>query len=331
MNGVRLPLAVVLYACSAGHPKARFLDVGPGHTYSAPSEAAAAVRDGDTVTIAPGTYYDCAVWQANGLTIAGTGPDAVITDQACMGKAAFVVTGDNATISGLTFARVRVMDGNGAGIRAEGRDLTVTNSRFVNNQIGILAGRRGGSLHISSCDFDGNGATPDGQPAHAVSAGALDLLRIEGSSFRNARGGDHIASVAGRTELLDNRLTDEGGHMSGALIWVAGGALVFERNTVNLTVGAAGRPGAVLVAGAASSIAVRANTLHAPDATVPLVRNWTGVTATEDANTIPGNQPAVSESNAYYHRFRSSMAALRTQARDMAALAWHLTKALAHH
>ena len=40
---------------------ARTLDVGAGQTYASPSEAAAAAADGDTVAIAPGSYYDCAM------------------------------------------------------------------------------------------------------------------------------------------------------------------------------------------------------------------------------------------------------------------------------
>lgn len=232
----RLGLGTALIGTWVGQAAARMLDVGPGRAYAAPGAAAA--RDGDTVRIAPGTYYDCALWRPNGLTIVGSGPGVVITDRACVGKAAFVVQGDNVTISGLSFARVRVVDGNGAGIRVEGQDLTVTDSRFVNNQVGILAGGRGGSLRISGCDFDGNGVSWDGQATHAVLAGSLDLLRIQGSSFRGARGGDQIASHARRAELVDNELVDEGGRMSGPLPRVDGGALVFEHNTVDLPRGA---------------------------------------------------------------------------------------------
>lgn len=211
---------------------------------------------------------------------------------------------------------------------AEGQNLAVTDSRFVNNQIGILSGGRGGSLRISGCDFDGNGASWDGQATHAVLAGSLDVLRVEHSSFRRARGGDHILSAARRTELVDNWLTDEGGRMSGPLVRVAGGALAFTGNTVDLDRGAAGRAGAVLLSGDAGTIAVRGNTLREPDGTVPLLRNWTGQTATEDANTVPRNASAVSESGAYYHRLRAKMAALRTRVHELLVLMRHIAMTL---
>ncbi len=325
MHRFGLCLAIL---CWDGPASARVLDVGPGHTYAAPSEAARAAKDGDTVTIEPGTYYDCAAWRASGLIITGTGPDVVISDSTCMGKAGFVVQGDNITIIGLTFARMRVPDGNGAGIRAEGVGLTVKDSRFVNNQVGILASRPSGALRIMDCEFDGNGTVNDGQSMHAVLAGSLDLVRIEGSSFHSARGGGHITSNAGRTELVHNQLTDEADRMSGPIVRITGGTLIFERNTVDLGPGLTVRPGAVLMTGDADSIVVRGNTLLAPDKATPLVRNWTGLTATEDTNTIAGNAAAVSEGGSWYHRMRAHLAAIRDGLHHIAALAFHMVKGI---
>jgi hypothetical protein len=319
----RLGLAAALLAALAGRSEARELDVGPGKAYAAPSDAAAVARDGDTVNIAPGIYYDCAMWHASGLTIAGTGPDVRITDKACAGKAAFVIEGNNVVIRGLSFARVRVIDGNGAGIRAEGRDLTVEGTSFVNNQIGILAGGQGGSLRIADCTFSANGVSLDGQPTHSVLAGALDLLRIERSSFQDARGGDHVISSARRTELADDRLTDEGGHMSGPLVTVLGGSLMLDHSTVDLSRNAADRPGAILVAGDATAIAVSGNTLIEPEGDVPLLRNWTWVTATGTANIVPPNASAISDNGVLYHRLRSRIASLRSQLLDLKGVARH--------
>ena len=80
-------LALVFSA--AGPCGAATLHVGPQRTYRAPSAAAAAVHDGDTVMIDAGTYTDCAVWQANGLTIVGAGrEETVIGGTSCEGKGA---------------------------------------------------------------------------------------------------------------------------------------------------------------------------------------------------------------------------------------------------
>src|SRR5271166_4793843 len=315
-------LLVVLLAVCGDPATARTLDVGPGRTYASPSDAAAAAADGDAVTITPGTYFDCAIWRANGLTIAGTGPDVLMTDKACAGKAAFVIQGDGVTIRGLSFMRVRVPDGNGAGIRSEARDLTVEDSRFVDNQVAILAGNQGGSLRISGCNFTANGAGTREQPIQAVLAGALGLLRIAHSVFRDGRRGGYVESSALRTELIGNLLS-EGGGMTGPLVSVNGGALVLDANTVDLAAGAADRPGAVLIYGDAEAVTVRGNTLIEPVGSVPLLRDWGGAGATEDSNTVPANALAVSESGATYHRLRARFASLRTAARGLAGLARH--------
>ena len=50
-------------ALGAGSPAmARTLQVGADKEYKEPSKAAAAARDGDTVVIDPGEYFDCAAW-----------------------------------------------------------------------------------------------------------------------------------------------------------------------------------------------------------------------------------------------------------------------------
>jgi hypothetical protein len=320
---------VMILAAYGGAASARTLDVGPGLAFAAPSQAARVAADGDVVRIAPGTYFDCAIWHASHLTIAASGPDVLITDRPCAGKAAFVIEGDDVVISGLSFQRIRVPDGNGAGIRAEGRDLTIRDSRFINNQVGILAGGSGGNLLITGTTFSANkGGMPE-QPLPAVLAGPLDLLRIEHSVFEQARGGQHIRSSALHTDLVDNHLSDEGGGMSGPLVSIDGGIVTLTGNTIALAPGAAERPGAVLVYGQADAIAVRGNTLIEPGGEAPLLRNWTGVSTTEGGNTVPANAVAVSDSGTTYHRLRNQAAALRAAARDAAGVARHQVANLA--
>jgi hypothetical protein len=334
-------LALAAYGSPAA---ARTLEVGPGLAFAAPSQAASVAADGDVVRIAPGTYFDCAIWHASHLTIAASGPDVLITDRPCAGKAAFVIEGDGVVISGLSFQRIRAPDGNGAGIRAAGRDLTIRDSRFINNQVGILAGGSGGNLLITGTTFSANkGGTPE-QPLPAVLAGPLDLLRIEHSVFEQARGGQHIRSSALRTDLVDNHLSDEGGGMSGPLVSINGGIVTLTGNIITLAPGtlapgtlapgtlapgAAKRPGAVLVHGQADAIAVRGNTLVEPEGDVPLLRNWTGADATESGNIVPTNAVAVSDNGATYHRLRNQAASLRAAARDAVRVTRHQVANLA--
>jgi Right handed beta helix region len=323
-----LGLALLLLSSPAA---ARTLEVGPGHEYAQPSAAAAVAQAGDTVSIAPGEYFDCAIWLPDGLTIAGApGGSVTITDKACAGKAAFVIEGNGVTVRNLSFARIRVLDDNGAGIRADGRDLTVQDSRFDNTQLGIFAAGSG-ALHIIDCTFEAEGASMSGRINFAVRASGYDLLRIEHSSFEKARGGGHISAMTGRTELVGNRLLDEGGHMSGPMVTVNGGALLLEGNTVDLAAGAAKRPGVVLATGDATAIAVRDNTLRedGPDG-VPLLRNWTGREVTEQGNTVPAGTEAVSDAGVTYHRLRATAAELRDNLRELLRLARHVAGKLVH-
>ncbi len=206
---------------------AEVLRVGPGEAFEAPSQAARAARDGDTVLIAPGEYYDCAVWPQNRITI--TGPEdpatpAVLSDAACQGKALFVVMGQAVTIRHLTFTRVRVGDGNGAGIRAEGRGLVVAHSRFVNNQSGIVAADQpDDEIAVLDSRFERNGAMMDPRCVATLQIGAAARLRIERSVFVDARACDMVRAWATRTEIVDSRFEDGA---AARMVALAGGSLL---------------------------------------------------------------------------------------------------------
>ena len=154
----RLLFALSLCLLAASPVVARTLEVGEGHQFKLPSEAIAAAKDGDTIAIYPGQYFDCAVVQQNNLVIEGKGAGVVLTDKPCGGKALLVTDGNNITIRNLTLQRARVPDENGAGIRAEGGDLTVESSRFLDNENGLLAADHpGAKIRIIDSEFIGNG------------------------------------------------------------------------------------------------------------------------------------------------------------------------------
>jgi pectate lyase len=207
--------------------------VGQGQVYDAPSQIVRVVRPGDTVKIAPGTYYDCTVWQTNNITIEGTGPGVVLTDKTCQGKAIFVIHADDITVKNITFQRARVPDENGAGIRAEGTNLTVENSKFINNQEGILAGNNPtSSIIIRNSEFDQNGACIR-SCAHGIYVDQIALLRIEHSRFFNTQVAHHVKSRAARTELIDNHIEDgPDGTASYEVDIPNGGAVVMTGNVL---------------------------------------------------------------------------------------------------
>ena len=223
----RTPILAIALLFLATPAAAKTLQVGPDLAFKTPSQAAAKAEDGDTIEIAAGEYFDCAVWRANRLTI--TGPvdpatPAVLSDAACNGKALFVVAGADTTIRHLTFTRVRVPDGNGAGIRAEGRNLTVEHSRFVNNQVAILAGDQpDGSIALLDSQFARNGVCDGPHCLPSVLIGTLLRLRVERSSFTAGRGGEYLR--AARTDILASRFADGPAGVSTAHVGLAGGSI----------------------------------------------------------------------------------------------------------
>lgn len=296
--------AVAWMACAGPSAMAATLDVGAGKKYPQPSAAAAAARDGDTVRIAPGEYFDCAVWKASDLVIEGAGADATsITDKVCAGKGLFVIQGSRVTIRNLTLTRARVPDFNGAGIRAEGGDLTIEKVKFVNNQDGILsAPMPTAKIVVRDSEFTRNGTCEGGGGcAHGIYAGELALLRVERSRFFETRQGHHIKSRAARTEVLGCDIADGAkGTASYAIDVPNGGAVLVrdsriqkgpnsENHTAAIMIGAEG------VTQRTPEIVVERNAFVLEgDYPSVLVKNLTATEARLAGNTLQGNAKALS-------------------------------------
>jgi hypothetical protein len=234
MSWTRMIVIAVALVGTIGIPpaaSAKVLDVGPDKAFKQPSEAIAAATDGDDVRIASGQYFDCAIVKQDNLTIEGIGPDAVLTDKTCAGKAILVIDGKNITVRNLTLQRARVPDRNGAGIRAEGGDLTVENTRFINNENGILsADNPSATFRIIGSSFIGNGHC-EGSCAHGLYIGHAKLLHVDHTRFFDTHVGHDIKSRALRTEIIDCDIEDGPNGTSSYLIEAAnGGALIVERN-----------------------------------------------------------------------------------------------------
>jgi hypothetical protein len=234
MKWTRLTLAAAAAAASIGIPwaaAAKVLEVGPDKPFHQPSEAIAAAASGDDVRIASGQYFDCAIIRQDNLTIEGIGPDAVLTDKTCAGKAILVIDGNNVTVRDLTLQRARVPDRNGAGIRAEGGDLRVENTRFINNENGILAADNpAATIRVTGGGFIGNGHC-QGSCGHGLYVGHVKLLHVDHTRFFDTHEGHHIKSRALRTEIIDCDIEDGPDGTSSYLIEAPnGGSLIVERN-----------------------------------------------------------------------------------------------------
>ena len=156
---MRWVLPLLLPLLLAAQPAAAaVLMAGTGQPHPTLAAAVRAAKDGDTIRIVAGTYYECAVLTQRDLVIEGAGVDTVLTDRTCEDKAMLVARGDGLTVRDLVLARARVGDRNGAGIRLEGQGLVLDRVRFENDEVGVLAGAGGpGTIVVRDCTFEHGG------------------------------------------------------------------------------------------------------------------------------------------------------------------------------
>ncbi|GGO93143.1 right-handed parallel beta-helix repeat-containing protein [Stakelama pacifica] len=198
-------------------------------------EAVSSVRDGVAViTIAPGTYHDCAIQQGGVITFRAETPGSVIFDgTTCEGKAALVLRGRGSKVEGLTFRNMRVADGNGAGIRTEMGDLSVSDSRFLDSQEGILGGQPTGQrIVIDRSTFSGLGQcdqTPD--CSHSIYLANQGSVTITRSRFERGTGGHYVKLRVPHVTITDNSFDDSRGSATNYMIDLSeGGTGLIARN-----------------------------------------------------------------------------------------------------
>ena len=252
---IRSQLGRMMFGCAlllpAAADAAMTYAVGPQNEYKMLSEVVPKLKSGDTVTIAAGEYFDCAVIPTDNVTIEGLGPDgtSVLTDKTCQGKAILVISGNRVTVRNLTLTRARVPDMNGAGIRDESPELIVERVKFINNQNGILTGTpaKTGILIVRDSEFTKNGGCAP-SCAHGIYANQLELLRVERSKFSDTRQAHHIKSRALRTEVIDNTIADgPEGTASYAIDIPNGGNLLIRGNTIQKGPKAENRTCAIMI------------------------------------------------------------------------------------
>ncbi|AOU98506.1 hypothetical protein BI364_11575 [Acidihalobacter yilgarnensis] len=323
-----LGILTVLAALAPYPAFATVYRVGPDQVLKTPSQAARIVQTGDTIEIEPkpGGYYDCAVWNANNLTIEGIGQGVRLTDSTCQGKAIFVTVGHNITIRNLTFARAVVPDWNGAGIRAEGRDLRIEDSRFIDNQSGILvADSPGSTVTIQNSQFIDNGFCGPRSCADSIEVGRIAELKISHSLITGTPGGDAIHSLATLTQLVSNRIEDgETGAANYLVDLPFGGSLIMHENT--LVRGSRSRQPGIAVrimqgvgAPKVNQLVFTGNTLQS-DSEHPatFILNWTGTRAQLSGNHLGAGDVPLSRSGYLWFLTKSSIHYVIAEAKDFA-------------
>jgi len=272
------------------------LTVGPGKTYALPSEAARAARPGAIIRIFPGTYADCARLDVDGLVVEGAGTDVVLEGKVCDGKGIFVTLGNDITIRNITFTSARAPTHNGSGIRAEGVNLTVEDSRFIDNEDGILTASNATSrILIKNSTFRNNGNCI-AACAHGIYAGHIALLRVENCKFEAQHVGHHIKSRAARTEIIDNSVQDGPDGSASYLVDLpnGGSALisgnVFEKGPHSNNRQTAIAIGAEKETNPPGDIVVQNNSFsNDTGIATTFVRNYTKRPITVVRNRLPGN------------------------------------------
>jgi hypothetical protein len=199
-----------------------------GQSFSRLQDAVLAVGNRQaTITIAPGTYRDCAVQTAGVITLRAEVPGTVIFDGGvCEAKAVLVLRGQGARVDGLIFQNLRVPDGNGAGIRLEQANLDVYNSIFRNSEEGILSGPdEAGVVRIDQSTFSGLGRCDRGLScAHSIYIGYYGSLTVTRTRFERGRGGHYVKSNAARISITDSSFDDTGGSTTNYMIDLPAGA-----------------------------------------------------------------------------------------------------------
>jgi hypothetical protein len=213
-----IPVAAVL----AEAPAAPFSVVETGRSYASLQGAVDAIGDGQgSISIAPGTYRQCAVQEGGVITYLATEPGtAIFESTTCEGKAALVLRGRAARVSGLTFRGMAVPDHNGAGIRLEQGDLTVAQSWFADSQQGILTGSDpNGTIVIDKSTFSGLGNCEDESGcAHSVYVGDYGVMRVTRSRFERGTGGHYLKSRARQVQVAANSFDDSAGRGTNYMI-----------------------------------------------------------------------------------------------------------------
>jgi len=191
--------------------RATIWTIGPGQTYTMPSQVSTLVGNGDTVNIEAGVYpSDVARWQADDLVLRGVGGFAHLESNGLSwgDKAIWVIQGDNCTVEWIEFSECQVPDHNGAGIRLEGLNLTVRHCWFHHNENGILCGEyHPSTVRIEYSEF-GHHGYGDGY-SHNLYIGNIDSLIFRYNYSHHADVGHELKSRAWVNVIEYNRFSNE--------------------------------------------------------------------------------------------------------------------------
>ncbi len=226
--GTLAAMAMPATITSAQTGSASFTIAETGKSFGSLQDAVNAVGNRKaTITIASGTYRQCAIQTAGVISFVASEPGKAIFDRtACEGKAALVLRGGGAEVRGLTFKGISVSDGNGAGIRLEKGSLNVANSWFLDSQQGILtANDTASQIFITRSTFSGLGTCKNvAGCAHSIYIGNYGSLTVRESRFERGQGGHYVKARAANVTIENNSFDDANGNATNYMIDLPAGS-----------------------------------------------------------------------------------------------------------
>lgn len=192
--------------------------VGASRTLTTLAAGVAAANPGDTICMDPGDYPDSnGVVITKQLRILGVGGRPRLIGVGNLGNQKGLINSRaELEVVNLEFVDAAVSNGsgqNGAGIRHEAGNLIVRDSRFVDNQNGILTNNNipDISVLIEGSTFINNGATSSGPGfgrTHGIYVASGTDVVVRDSYFEGTNNGHHLKTLASGNTITGNTFED---------------------------------------------------------------------------------------------------------------------------
>ena len=239
MFGTRISTAVVV--CTAAATSSVVAD-----TINVPADAPTIqtavniASAGDTIIVAPGTYFE-SVAITKTLTInAAGGPEVTVLNAAAQLASAFTVSADNCSVHGLTITEADVNDLGGAFFIDKNIDFSATDCDLVDNVAEVSGGGvyvgAGAAVSFVDCNFSGNEAlfpfgfpTGEGGAIYCEPQSSCTLLRCEFDGNVGGQSGGAIAFFGDNAVFTDCLFEDSIAGSQGGHLFQGSGTIVSDR------------------------------------------------------------------------------------------------------
>ncbi len=206
-------------------------------TYNTFEQAAAAVKDGQTITIKSGDHDDGGIVKANKVLIRGE-PGAHLMDRTQEGGiGVLVIRGNDCIVENLTISG-GTGQGNTSAIRFLGKNLTLRKCHLHHSNMNFLSGGDNGDIVMEDCVIEDS--VPQGQYSHNIyigenSQGVAHSFTMRRCKSLRANGLGHLVkSRAFRTTIENCTLAMIDANSSRCIDVSDGGIVVIRANVIEV-------------------------------------------------------------------------------------------------